>query len=323
MGSDFETQLVRYLARTQWPGGALPDGTRVDVVSLTDFDFSAAKAALVASVPGSHSGAELSWFGHLRVRALLKAERFDAALVGSDLVFQPAAIAGVNRPFIAQLLESFGAGADAAGTPLGVPPLDEIAGRPRAHVIWPTNDEIQNSSYGWGVGGVLPATKAHLASPLLRPRLAHWRDDADTEGRGRYPPHIKTFWRVDAQCRLAYALLASHNFSRAAWGELKLDDTRLYVKSYELGVLPLPSLAGGARLVTTAHGPHGTRAGLSMSADGATLALRCPFALPPVRYGAADEPWCLEGAPLDKPDAHGVVITMMPDGSGCGYARRS
>jgi tyrosyl-DNA phosphodiesterase-1 len=306
--SDFEDQLVAYLTCTHWLGGTLPCGEAVTAASLRAFDFSGARAALVASVPGRHINGALRAYGHMRVRALLEAERFDASLIGSDIVLQFAAVAKVTPQWLQEVFDSFGAGAadDAAATLLGAPPLTEAPGQPRAHIVWPTMREIQCSAGGWGTGGVLPATAAYLAVEALRCRLARWSGAPGApgaEGRARYPPHMKSFWRVEpATGALAYALLASHNGSRAAWGALEKDGSQLFIKSYELGVLLLPRLAGVRRLVTTAA----ARAG--RSADGATLALRAPFPLPPVRYAAGETPWCMDATPLGEPDAHGVFV---------------
>lgn len=54
-------------------------------------------------------------------------------------------------------------------------------------------------------------------------------------------PHIKTFVRYRGQ-DVAWFLLTSSNLSKAAWGSLQRNDTQLMVRSYELGVLFLPSL---------------------------------------------------------------------------------
>lgn len=46
--------------------------------------------------------------------------------------------------------------------------------------------------------------------------------------------------RKDRQ--LAYLILTSHNLSKAAWGVLEKGGQQLHIRSYELGVLLLPSL---------------------------------------------------------------------------------
>ena len=50
-----------------------------------------------------------------------------------------------------------------------------------------------------------------------------------------------------AQSELAWMLLSSHNLSKAAFGELQKNATSLFVRSYELGVLFLPSLEAAYR----------------------------------------------------------------------------
>ena len=53
---------------------------------------------------------------------------------------------------------------------------------------------------------------------------------------------------MDLMCRytpdgqVAWAMLASHNMSKAAWGQLQKSKSQLQVLSYEMGVLFLPDL---------------------------------------------------------------------------------
>lgn len=51
--------------------------------------------------------------------------------------------------------------------------------------------------------------------------------------------------RAGEGARLAWVLVTSHNLSKTAWGEYQLGDSQLGIKSFELGVLLLPSLVGG------------------------------------------------------------------------------
>lgn len=50
--------------------------------------------------------------------------------------------------------------------------------------------------------------------------------------------------RAGEGTRLAWVLVTSHNLSKSAWGEYQLGDSQLGIKSFELGVLLLPSLVG-------------------------------------------------------------------------------
>lgn len=84
-------------------------------------------------------------------------------------------------------------------------------------------------------------------------------------------PHIKTFTRflpiataaaaptsqpeqqqgqqppAAAGYELPWFLVTSHNLSKAAWGELQKGGQQLFIRSYELGVLCLPSLEAAYR----------------------------------------------------------------------------
>merc|ERR1712224_156713 len=56
-------------------------------------------------------------------------------------------------------------------------------------------------------------------------------------------PQIKTFVRYHAETgRIAWMVLASNNLSEGAWGVLEADEFQLLIKSFEIGVLLLPSL---------------------------------------------------------------------------------
>jgi tyrosyl-DNA phosphodiesterase-1 len=347
--SPFEDELVSYLLATGWRGGAVGD-KQVTAQTLREFDFSAAKAALVATVPGMHSGENMQRYGHMRVRKLLEAERFPARFVGSPLAVQVSAVASVNPAWLDEIFESFGAGCadDTAATKLGVPVVDvsvQPSPPPRLYFIWPTMEEVRTAMHGWGTGGALPASarvldERNAGARAMQVRRARWRGGADAEGRGGFPAHAKTFCRFHAtDGSIAYLMLGSHCFSDYAWGNVVLKKTAreaLRCGHYELSVMLLPSLmaaaggdeaAGSPRFVTTAH-RGGTAAGL----DGATLALRLPYALPPVPYAPGDAPWSIQKAPRDEPDSYGRTLEdmhmgMVPQedrgGGGAGGAARS
>lgn len=55
-------------------------------------------------------------------------------------------------------------------------------------------------------------------------------------------PHIKTYCRVSpCLSKVAYFLLTSANLSKSAWGGPFAKDNGVYVRSYEAGVMFLPS----------------------------------------------------------------------------------
>lgn len=54
-------------------------------------------------------------------------------------------------------------------------------------------------------------------------------------------PHIKTYTRVNkTHSEAQFFLLTSANLSKAAWGALQKQNSQLFIRSYEAGVLFLP-----------------------------------------------------------------------------------
>jgi hypothetical protein len=121
-------------------------------------------------------------------------------------------------------------------------------------------------------------------------RLCRW-DGGDgayggASGRGFALPHIKTFCRYRASDgKLAWAILASHNLSQAAWGKAEKHEQQLYIKSFELGVLLLPSLQ------PTPHALYASTKAARPPPPAGALIVPVPYALPPPPYGAHDVPW--------------------------------
>jgi tyrosyl-DNA phosphodiesterase-1 len=74
-------------------------------------------------------------------------------------------------------------------------------------------------------------------------RLRCW--DGSPSGRQRAPAHMKCYFPYrqtgDGDVELAWFVLTSANLSQAAWGVYQTNGNQLYIKSYELGVLFLPS----------------------------------------------------------------------------------
>ena len=56
-------------------------------------------------------------------------------------------------------------------------------------------------------------------------------------------PHVKTFCRYQGpgQPIVLWLYIGSHNLSKSAWGEVQKAGTQLCVRSYEMGVVFLPS----------------------------------------------------------------------------------
>jgi len=289
--SPFETDLLSYLDRTAgqnkpWPGWR-PTGASqlIGRDALARFDFSGARASLVAAVPGRHYGeAAMARVGHMRVRSLLARERFHPKFVASPLVWQFSSCSGSSEAWLRELVASFSAGqveggAGALGPPRGGNPV----------LVWPLHSEVMRSWHGEQMGASIPGSEENVNA--VRRLMHRWSSPDQPENRGRCVPHIKT-WLRHAGGDVAWCYVGSANLSRAAWGNLEKNGTQLYIKSFELGVILLPShlaAAGGptSMVATTGSGAYGLPPGV----HGARLALPLPFALPPVPYAPGDVPW--------------------------------
>lgn len=285
--SAFEEDIVDYLKATGWPGGKLRDDSHCNADSLRAYDFSAARVALVASVPGSHVGNK---YGTRRVRWLLEQEAFDSSAVHAPLVWQFTSNGKVRAPLIDEFSRAFCAGRTAAGVALG---------HGDVQIVWPTEQEVRHSYEGWTGGTSIPGERQSIRAAEIRNLHHRWAGeggDSCPEGRGLALPHIKTFLRYRGST-IFWMLLGSHNLSRPAWGYATDQGRKLTVGSYELGVMFLPSLLPpGTQMRCTAAAAPGL--------VGNTLGLRVPYALPPLPYGPADEPWDWETA-RPQLDRHG------------------
>lgn len=97
-------------------------------------------------------------------------------------------------------------------------------------------------------------------------------------------PHIKTYCRVSpCLSKLSWFLLTSANISKSAWGNNVQKDSRVYVRSYEAGVMFLPELFEQDYFYMKE----------GASKDGRR---EFPFIydLPVTPYDVNDKPWCKE-----------------------------
>lgn len=138
-------------------------------------------------------------------------------------------------------------------------------------------------------------------------------------------PHIKTFTRYSGQ-KLAWFLLTSANLSKAAWGALQKNNSQLMIRSYELGVLFLPSVGTQGCLFSCTSDDvplevkHQdgkdcevkTKKLVTLSWQGSedssskVIRLPVPYELPPKPYSAEDVPWCWDRR-YAKKDVEGQV----------------
>eukprot|EP00850_Spirogloea_muscicola_P001449 SM000005S17246 [mRNA] locus=s5:995817:999986:+ [translate_table: standard] len=330
--SVFEDDLLDYLTALEWPGCLVPaadgDGcdVKVDMSFFRRFDYSGATVRLVGSVPGYHQGSNLAKWGHMKLRDILQQEKcFPSVFRGSPLVYQFSSLGSLDEKWMEEFLISVSSGSCSSGCPLGV--------ARDVRCIWPTVEDIRWSLEGYAAGGCVPGPEKNVEKAFLTKYWSRWQ--ADDSGRARAMPHIKTFVRYSGS-RLAWVLLTSSNLSKAAWGALQKNNKQLMVRSYELGVLFLPSLLAkaGSRTATYAVNPEPvpglsfpvksssavqdvdnaasvdvelqTRDWKADRAGGGSheIVIPLPYALPPATYSTSDTPWAWDRV-YRAPDAHG------------------
>ncbi|MED6192928.1 tyrosyl-DNA phosphodiesterase 1, variant 2 [Stylosanthes scabra] len=233
-GSEFENDLVEYLSTLKWPEFSvkLPSLGNFSICPsfFKKFDYSDAMVRLIASAPGYHSGAAIKKWGHMKLRSLLQECTFDEDFKKSPLIYQFSSLGSLDEKWMAELTSSMSAGLSEDKTPLGL-------GEPQ--IIWPTVEDVRCSIEGYAAGSAIPSPFKNVEKAFLKKYWAKWK--ADHTGRSRAMPHIKTFTRYSGQ-NLAWFLLTSANLSKAAWGALQKNNTQFMIRSYELGVLFLPTL---------------------------------------------------------------------------------
>lgn len=318
--SDFEENLIRYFKKT---GG-------FETNHLKEYDFSLATAALVTSVPGYHYGNTISHWGHMRVRSLLAQEPISPEFEKATVVSQFSSMGSLTESWLTKdFLVTMTTGK-------GLQPQF-----PGLRIVYPTTTMVQNSLEGYVGGGSLPVPKKNWKDFLKRVNgqdtLCNWDGGAGVLGRAggatgrqRSVPHIKTYTRFLAAKphRLPWFLLTSANLSKAAWGELQKDATQLAIRSYELGLLFLPSLLRNAPALLFSLTPenpvykslpitnpesvtfHSTATPLEgdevpVAGEGELqVFFPVPYSLPPVKYEKGVEPWSVDGI-YKEPDLFG------------------
>ncbi|KAA8519997.1 hypothetical protein F0562_014253 [Nyssa sinensis] len=318
-GCGFESDLIDYLSVLKWPEftANLPAFGNFSVNSsfFKKFDYSNAAVRLIASVPGYHTGPNMKKWGHMKLRTVLQECIFDKQFQNSPLVYQFSSLGSLDEKWMAELASSMSSGVSEDKMPLG-------SGEPL--IIWPTVEDVRCSLEGYAAGNAIPSPQKNVEKEFLKKYWAKWK--ASHSGRCRAMPHIKTYTRYKGQ-NLAWLLLTSANLSKAAWGALQKNNSQLMIRSYELGVLFLPSSirhdcgfsctengnpsedksgslrhseAKRTKLVTLAH--KGSRKEKSSE----VIPLPVPYELPPLPYSSEDVPWSWDKRYYKK-DVYGQV----------------
>ncbi|XP_071934945.1 tyrosyl-DNA phosphodiesterase 1 [Coffea arabica] len=314
-GCGFESDLIDYLTMLKWPE------FNVDLPALGSysikpsffkkFDYTSAVVRLIASVPGYHSGSNLKKWGHMKLRTVLQECTFSEEFQKSPLVYQFSSLGSLDEKWMLEFASSMSAGVTRDKKPLGV-------GEPL--IIWPTVEDVRNSLEGYAAGNAIPSPLKNVEKAFLKKYWAKWK--ANHSGRCRAMPHIKTFTRYNGQ-NLAWFLLTSANLSKAAWGALQKGNSQLMIRSYELGVLFLPSSIkpGCGFSCTDIAKSSDDNGGLQKSSETKrmklvtlnwqgdqteVIQLPVPYELPPKPYSREDVPWSWDRHYAEK-DVYGQV----------------
>ncbi|WOL15127.1 hypothetical protein Cni_G23908 [Canna indica] len=317
--SFFENDLVDYLKNLKLPEftAKLPaiGNVNINAAFFKKFDYSSAKVRLIASVPGYHTGSNLNKWGHMKLRSVLNNCAFDKEFCKSPLVYQFSSLGSLDEKWLSEFTVSMSSGVSSDKSPLGM-------GKPL--IIWPTVEDVRCSIEGYAAGSAIPSPQKNVEKDFLKKYWAKWK--ADHVGRCRAMPHIKTYTRYNAQ-NLAWFLLTSANLSKAAWGALQKNNSQLMIRSYELGVLFLPSSKadGWQFSCTDNHGLQQEKCKSTSAGGGGktrlttlcckgnnttdyseVIQLPVPYQLPPQPYTSEDVPWSWDRR-YTKKDVYGQV----------------
>lgn len=301
-GAVFQRDFVRYLRRYR-----LKEVSAL-AQTLLRYDFSAVDVELFALVPGTFDLAEVTadseTYGYGKFHQLLRRNHQPTPEGTTNILAQVSSIAapyksrgGETALVFSHIICPIVAAAPEAPRLLaaGAEPFRQLQRHHRLNplIVYPSVADMARCCVGWG-GGQLSHFNYTSSAPAraqfaqnIEPYLCRWHSAI----RGRAPAHVKMYLcdNADAWGSLRWAIMASHNLSKQAWG-YPTRDTLFKVASYELGVF----VSGrGRRLVP------------SQRAAGGVLV---PFDLPPRRYSATDQPWSYR-VPTNTRDIYGRVYT--------------
>ncbi|XP_068004862.1 tyrosyl-DNA phosphodiesterase 1 [Melanerpes formicivorus] len=288
--TNFRSDLINYLMAYNSP--TLKEW--IDL--LQEHDLSETRVYLLGSTPGRYQGSDKEKWGHLRLRKLLK-ECASSIPAGESwpVVGQFSSIGSMGVDGSKWLCSEFQESLVAAGSSVTTLLKCDVP----MHLVYPTVNNVRQSLEGYPAGGSLPYSIQTAQKQLWLHSYFHkW--SAEVSGRSRAIPHIKTYMRSSPDFRkIAWFLVTSANLSKAAWGALEKNGTQLMIRSYELGVLFLPSAFGLDK------GYFHVRGKMLSGSNNSATHFPVPYDLPPEQYGNKDQPWIWNIPYTDAPDTHG------------------
>ncbi|NXW49378.1 TYDP1 phosphodiesterase, partial [Nyctiprogne leucopyga] len=269
--TNFKSDLISYLMAYNSP--TLQEW--IDLIQ--EHDLSETRVYLLGSTPGRYQGSDKEKWGHLRLRKLLKEHASSIPAQESwPVVGQFSSIGSVGADGSKWLCSEFQESLVAAGSNVTTLLKCDVP----IHLVYPTVNNVRQSLEGYPAGGSLPYSIQTAQKQLwLHSYFNKW--SAEISGRSHAMPHIKTYMRPSPDFqKIAWFLVTSANLSKAAWGALEKNGTQLMIRSYELGVLFLPSAFGLGKGYFRVRGKM-----LSENNDSATY-FPVPYDLPPEQYGS-------------------------------------
>ncbi|KAI2654235.1 Tyrosyl-DNA phosphodiesterase 1 [Labeo rohita] len=249
--TNFKRDLLEYLEAYRAPELA----EWID--RIKQHDLSETRVYLIGSTPGRYQGPAMEKWGHLRLR------KFSS--IGSMGLDQTKWLATEFQRTLTTLGK--------AGKSLASPETQML-------LVYPSVENVRTSLEGYPAGGSLPYSIQTAQRQLWLHSYFHgWH--ADVTGRSNAMPHIKTYMRVSPDfTQLAWFLVTSANLSKAAWGGLEKNNTQIMVRSYELGVLYLPSAFNMSTFPVEKN---------VFPVSSSSKGFPVPFDLPPQRYSSKGE----------------------------------
>lgn len=286
--TNFKSDLIAYLMSYKSP--TLNEWVEV----IKQHDLSETRVYLVGSTPGRYQNNEKEKWGHLRLRKLLKDHSMQVPDEYSwPVIGQFSSIGSMGADQSKWLCSEFRQSLVTLGNSGKSLTNQEVP----INLIYPTVDNVRQSLEGYPAGGSLPYSIQTAQKQLWLHSYFHkW--SAEASGRSHAMPHIKTYMRVSPDFqKIAWFLVTSANLSKAAWGAFEKNGTQLMIRSYELGVLFLPSEFG----LDTGY----FQVKENLLSDGPVLSFPVPYDLPPEKYESKDRPWIWNIPYTKAPDTHG------------------
>ncbi|XP_068110666.1 tyrosyl-DNA phosphodiesterase 1 [Hyperolius riggenbachi] len=290
--TNFRADLMAYL------GSYNSTSLREWMDIIKQHDLSETRVYLVGSTPGRYQGHDKEKWGHLRLRKLLREKgSLISGVEAWPVIGQFSSIGSMGTDQSKWLHSEFSESLKTLGKGMKTLPKAENP----LQLIYPSVDNVRTSLEGYPAGGSLPyGIQTAQKQTWLHSYFHRWK--AETSGRSRAMPHIKTYMRLSPDSReLAWFLVTSANLSKAAWGALEKSGAQLFIRSYELGVLFLPSAfdidAGTFRVKMNIYAGNKDSMG----------AFPVPYDLPPEHYAGKDRPWVWNIPYVNAPDSHGNI----------------